>query len=135
MRKVAFIRATGLTSFFPSTYMVEHLYIYGNGYTGRVDDIEKMQWLAMFHPFSAVKNLYVSMGSVRQIAPALQELVGGRMTEAFPTLQNIFLEGFHRQLPGGIPVGIEKFVAARQLSGHPITVSHWERRGIGLRRR
>jgi hypothetical protein len=80
------------SSFFPSIYMVEHLFIYESGYmrSPQQDDIENMQWLEMFYPFAAVKNLYVCTAFTQHIAPALQELVGGRMTEAFPTLQNIF---------------------------------------------
>jgi hypothetical protein len=44
---------------------------------------------------------------------------------SFARLQNIFLEGL--QPSGPVQEGIVKFVAARQLSGHPITVSLWER--------
>jgi hypothetical protein len=55
----------------------------------------------------------------------LRELVGDRVMEALPALQNIILG-----LPGGlrarasdIPmIGFEPFVAARQLSGRPVAV-------------
>jgi hypothetical protein len=62
------------------------------------------------------------MEFVPYIAPALQELVGGRTTEVLPTLENIFLE-FQ---PSGPPLheGIEKFVAARLLTSHPVAVSY-----------
>jgi hypothetical protein len=117
------------TSFFPSTDMVEHLYIYNSpNWASWQDDIENMQWQEMLHPFAAVKNLYLDEGFAQRIAPALgalQELVGEGMTEALPTLQNIFWESF--QPLERIPEGIGKFVAARQLSDHPITVSHWDR--------
>jgi hypothetical protein len=83
-----------------------------------------MQWLEIFHPFTAVKELYLSEKSAPYIAPALQELVGGRTMEVSPMLQNILLEGLEPS--GPIPEGIQKFVAARQLSGNPITVSIWE---------
>jgi hypothetical protein len=49
--------------------------------------------------------------------PALQEVL--------PALQNIFLEGL--QPSGPVQEDLGKFVAARQLSGHPIAVSPWER--------
>ena len=112
-----------VTSFFPSIYIVEHLYIYAPLNRPQYD-IENMQWLESFHPFTAVKDLYLSGKSAPYIVPALQELVGGRTTEVLPMLQNILLEGLEPS--GPIPEGIHKFVAARQLSGHPITVSIWE---------
>jgi hypothetical protein len=115
------------TSFFPSIYMVEHLYIHEPRYLPSQwqDETENMQWLEMFHPFTAVKNLYVCEGLAPSIAPALQELVGGRRTEVLPILQTIYLEGLEPSEP--VQEGIGKFVAARQLSGHPITVSRWEK--------
>jgi hypothetical protein len=61
------------------------------------------------------------------MAPAVQELVEGRTTEVLLTLESIFLEGI--QPSGPIQDGIGKFVAARQLSGRPITVSLWLREG------
>jgi hypothetical protein len=116
-----------ITSFLPSFYTVEHLYIYKREESqtkGQVG-IEDMQWLEIFHPFAAVKNLYLPKKFMPSIAPAMQELVGGRTTEVLPILQNIFLEGFEPSEP--IQEGIREFVSARQLSGHPITVSLWER--------
>ena len=113
------------TSFFPSIHMVEHLFVYELRHLPPRwhDDIENMQWLECFHPFTGVKNLYLPKKFVPSIAPALQELIGRRMTEVLPILQNIFLEGLQPSEP--IEEGIQKFVAARQLSGHPITVFGW----------
>ena len=88
------------------------------------DNIENTLWLELLHPFIAVKNLYLSEKFASCIAPALQELVGGRTTEVLPALQNLFLEGL--QPSGPDQEGIVKFVATRQLSGRPITVSLWE---------
>jgi hypothetical protein len=59
--------------------------------------------------------------------PALQELVGDRMTEVLPTLQNIFLEEPH--LSGPVQEGIQRLVATRQVSSHPIAVSRWVNSG------
>ena len=89
------------------------------------DDVENSLWLDLLRPFSAVKNLYVCKEFVPRIAPALQELVGGRTTEVLPTLENIFLDGF--QVSGPLHEGIEKFVAARILISHPLAVSCWEK--------
>jgi hypothetical protein len=89
------------------------------------DDIDNSQWLELFRPFTSVKGLYISQQFVPYIAPALQELVGERVT-VFPTLQTIFLEEILP--PGPAHEAIGQFVAARQLSGHPIVVSCWERK-------
>ena len=91
--------------------------------TSLQDNMEHTLWLELLHPFTGVKDLYLSAEFSPSIAPALQELAGGRTTEVLPALKNIFLERL--QPPG--PEGIVKFVAARQLSGHPITVSLWNR--------
>jgi hypothetical protein len=83
-----------------------------------------MLWLDLLRPFAAVKNLYLSEELFSHIAPALQELVGGRTTEVLPALENMFLEDF---LPRGrIYEGIKRFVAARQLTSHPVAVSRWD---------
>ena len=116
------------STFFPSIFLVEHLYIYEAQYLPSQRDMnvaEWMAWLSFFRQFTGVKYLYISNVFTPQIAFALQKLVFGRMTEVLPTLQNIFLQ---RQPSEPIPEGIGKFVAARQLSGRPISVSLWEGR-------
>ena len=75
-------------------------------------------------PFTAVKNLYLSEKIASHIMPALQELARGRSTEVLPTLQNIFLE--EPQPSGTVQEGIQQFVAARQVTSHPIAVSRWD---------
>ena len=78
----------------------------------------------VLHPFSAVKNLYLGEEFVLRIALAPQEPVEGRMMEVLPSLENIFSEGF--QSSGPLHEGIEKFVAARRLTNHPVAVSRWD---------
>ena len=87
--------------------------------------IENAEWLELLLPFTAVKNLYLSKQFAPRIAPALQELIGGRATEVLPTLQNLFLEGFQPSEP--IHEGIEQFISARNLTSHPVAISVWER--------
>ena len=87
--------------------------------------IQNTEWLVLLHQFTSVNDLYLFDGLAPHVAPALQELVGQRVTEVLPALQNLFLAGSWRQVP--VPAGILKFVAARQLSGHPLSVNHWER--------
>jgi hypothetical protein len=73
-----------------------------------------------------VKNLYLSKGVLPRIALALQELVGERLTEVLPALQDLLLE--EPYLSGPVQETIEKFVDSRLLSSHPIAVSHWDRK-------
>ena len=83
-------------------------------------DIETSQWLEVLHPLTAVEDLYISRAFTRHIAPTLQELVGGRVTEVLPALQTLFLQEMEP-----VEKGIGKFVAARELAGRPIAVSRW----------
>ena len=78
-------------------------------------------WLQLLRPFTALKNLHICKEFAPDIAAALQGLVGGRIAEVLPGLQNIFMEDFKPS--GPLQETIERFVAARQLSGHLIAVS------------
>ena len=90
------------------------------------DNIEHTSlWPKLLRLFVAVKSLYVTEEFVPRIALALQELVGGRTAEVLPALENIFLERF--QPLGPLHEGIERFVAARRLTNHPVAVSRWDR--------
>jgi hypothetical protein len=114
---------------FPRAFIpaVEHLYIRSGSWPLHwQDDIENSQWLEFLHPFTAVKRLYIPREFTRFIVPALQELVGERVTEVLPSLQTLFLEETH---PSGlVRQTIGNFVAARQLANYPIAVSRWERK-------
>ena len=103
-------------------FAVEQLYIFEkqNSRTLWQDDIENSQWLEFLRPFTVVKGLYISQEFTQRIAPTLQELVGGRVTEVLPALRTLFLEQI-------LPSGLVQFVAARELSSRPMTVSRWER--------
>ena len=115
------------TSSFPQALIqtVEHLYIQERTHPRPrwQDDIETNDWLEILHPFMAVKNLYLSKEFAPRIAPSLQELVGHRATQTLPALQNLFVENLHPS--GPVQDDIGKFVAARQVSDHPITISSW----------
>ena len=114
------------SSSFPVAFIptVEHLYICEGKYWQPrwQNDIEDSQWLEVLRPFTAVKYLYLSHEFTSRIAPALQELAG----EVLPSLQTLFLEDLHPSRPASVQGAIGKFVAARQLAGHPIAVSHWD---------
>ena len=114
------------TSSLPPISTFEDLLIFENLYPRPhwQDDIESTLWLELLHSFVAVKNLCLSEELAHCIAPALQELVGGRTTEVLPSLEKIVLDSSH--LPSGpLHEGIEKFVAARRLTSHPVAVYRW----------
>ena len=81
-------------SFLPSIHMVDHLYIdwarpsispgpisIAQGY---------MEWLEIFRPFTAVKNLYISKELAHCIARFLKGLVKERVTDVLPALESLF---------------------------------------------
>ena len=88
------------------------------------NDIEDSLWLELLLPFTVVKGLYLSKKFALAIAASLQELVGGRITEVLPSLQNIFVEDLEPS--GPFQENIGQFFAARRLSGHPIVISVWD---------
>ena len=90
------------------------------------DDMENAQWLEPLRPFTVVKNLYVSKGLGLRVARALRELSGERATEVLPALQNLFLKP-----SGPAREAIKPFITARQLSGYPVAVHHWEGESYG----
>jgi hypothetical protein len=89
------------------------------------DETENAQWLEVLHSFTAVKTLYLSEPLGRRVAPALQELDRETVNGVLPALQNLFLEGF--QPSGDVLEPFKQFVAARQLSGRPVSVHRWIR--------
>jgi hypothetical protein len=109
-----------------SIHMVERLYIRerSSSMLEWQDDIEGSQWVELLRPFTAVTNLWLSKKFAPRIAPSLQELVGGMTTEVLPALQTLVLEELHPSTP--FEDAIKKFVAARQLSNHPVAISEGE---------
>ena len=106
---------------------VEHLYIleYGNSEL-TWQESQDVRWLEFLHPYTAVKSLYISQELVPRIAPTFRGLARERVAEVLPGLQTLFLE---EPFPSGpVQETIGQFVAARQLSSHPIAVSRWERK-------
>ena len=99
---------------------IEHQYL---RLVWKNDAIENSLWLQLLLPFTTVKNLYLSEEFAPGIAAALQELVGDRITEVLPGLQNIFVEQLEPS--GPFRENFQQFVAARQVSGHPIAISLW----------
>ena len=118
------------TSCSPFLSTLKHLYIRESPFllSDWKDNTENREWRELLHRFTTVKDLYISEKIAPRIGPALQELVKGRATEVLPTLENIFLEGPREEFEssGRVQEGIGQFVAARQVSSHPVTFSRWE---------
>jgi hypothetical protein len=109
--------------------MVEHLYIQWEYWNVHWQvEIESSLWLEFLHPFTAVKHLYISWNFTPSIALALQELSRERVTEVLPALQSLFLGLNPLEDSRLVQESIAQFVSARQLAGHPIAVSRWERK-------
>ena len=87
------------------------------------DDMGHTRWLELLDSFTALKNLYLTCGVAQRVCGTLQEVSGERATEVLPALRNLFVDGF-RSLEH-IQEAIGPFVAARQLSGHPVAIDHW----------
>jgi F-box-like len=88
-------------------------------------NVDNVLWLRLLHPFTFVKNLYLTEEIAQRIVPALQDLVGVRATEVLITLENIFLEDGQRS--GPVQEGIQEVVAVRQATNHPIAVSYQQK--------
>ena len=82
-----------------------------------------VQWLDFFRLFPAMENLYLPEGLAVCAAPALQELAGEGVMEVLPALQNLFIRNLESS--AFIKEATGEFVAARELSGHPITAQSW----------
>jgi F-box-like len=89
------------------------------------DDMENTQWLELFQPFTAVKDLYLSKDVALHVAPFLQEIAKVSVANVLPALQNLFLE--EPQTSGPIQEATGQFVASRRLNGHPVATHKWER--------
>jgi hypothetical protein len=79
---------------------------------------ENFGWQEFFRPFASVKDLaIVSSQLARPIFSALAELAGQGIMEVLLMLQNFFVK-----LRGPFQEAMERFIATRQLSGHPVAV-------------
>jgi hypothetical protein len=105
---------------------LEYLYIDGGTFSRQHlrDSTENARWMELLQPFNLVKNLYFSKDFARRIAPVLNECED-IATEVLPALENVFIEKL--RLYGPVAEAFWVFSSARQLSGHPIVVSHWDR--------
>ena len=80
------------------------------------NDLDRIEWLELFHHFTAVQSLEVSAQLAGLVADVLNVTVE-MAPELLPTLQLFCLDG--------LSVGrVEEFITARQVSGRPVTVAN-----------
>ena len=98
--------------------------------------MQNTQWLELFRPFTAVRDLYLEDEFAIPLARTLRQFAGNRATEVLPALQNISLirdtvffeedevsnENLHFET---VLQNIRPFTMARQLLGCPVTVQFW----------
>jgi len=77
--------------------------------------IDEVEWMHLLRQFSGVQTLHVSRQLAGHVALALEDTTEAMVDEVLPSLNLICVVG---QLASSI----EKFIAARQLSGRPVTV-------------
>jgi hypothetical protein len=97
---------------------LEHLEIF-NAISDWYEDREHSHWIELLQPFTSVKDLVISKDLVRLVAPALQGLGQKSVTGVLPKLQNLFLNDPQPSM--AVQEAVRQFIAARQLSGHPVT--------------
>ena len=86
----------------PPVSTLDDLYIYEDRYWRPYwqDDVENALWVDLLRSFLAVKNFFhLSKEVVPRIAPALQELVGGRRQKFCPPWRIFSWRGFSRRDP------------------------------------
>ncbi|KAH9973638.1 hypothetical protein BJV74DRAFT_889045 [Russula compacta] len=84
--------------------------------------IDPTQWFQLFNSFPALQDLYIHDELRPLVARALQQVTGETATEVLPTLRRLYFMG--PSLPGSIREDIQKFIAARQDSNHPVDL-YW----------
>ena len=81
----------------------------------QLEDRDNIRWLRLLRQFTPVKTLCVNRLLAGIIAVALEGMTVEMSAKVLPSLDLIFLEGQRAS-------SIERFIAARQLSGHSVTV-------------
>ena len=105
-----------VVSYFSTTLSnVVHLKLQ-NGYGFQSEGVDDVEWLPLLHQFPTVRTLHVSNQLAGLVALALEDISLETVAEVLPSLDLICFEG----RPAS---SVEKFIAARQLSGRPVTVT------------
>jgi len=109
----------------PPLPTLEGLHICGDLYWGPTSSggLESAPWLELLCPFVTVKHMYLSGRIVLYVTPALRGLTGEGVPEVLPVLRHVSV-GCWFDPSGPTQEAIAQFIAARQVSGHPITMHH-----------
>ena len=94
---------------------VVHLKLKVEPYTGRLKGTEDVEWLHLLQQFSALQTLHVSPELAGHVALALEGIEGETVDDVLLSLNLI-------RIVDQPASSIKKFIAARQLSGRPVTV-------------
>ena len=73
----------------------------------------RIQWLEILRPFTAVRSLNVKARLSQRVAGALNNVTGAEAAEVLPALEFLCLE--NREISP-----VKKFVTDRQNVGHPV---------------
>ena len=77
------------------------------------NETDHIEWLELFHHFTAVESLEVSIRLSEHVANVLKDVTVEMVPEFLPSLQFLCLEN--------LPLGcVEEFITARRVSGRPI---------------
>jgi hypothetical protein len=91
-----------------------HLVIDSDEISLRPEDMDDIEWLQLFRPFSSVQTLFVSRELAGHVSRSLDDIPEGTVTELLPALDMLCLEDQ--------PVSsVHKFITARSESGRPVT--------------
>jgi hypothetical protein len=93
------------------------------------DDIEDTRWLKLLDPFTGLKDLYLTSRVTQHVCGAFRNLSGQRATQVLPALRNLFVPASSSLQP------VQEAMMARQLSGHPVVIDHWEGKFANLQNR
>jgi hypothetical protein len=111
----------------PFRSSVQSLIIKSSGYYSKesnkyMTDHDPTIWLQLFHTFPSVRTLSIPNTLEPFIAAALQGLMGRSVTEVFPSLHSLSIDGIG--LDETARRSVESFIAARQRSGPAVAVSY-----------
>ena len=82
--------------------------------------LARTDWPLLLRQFSAVHTLHASRRLAKHVSMALEGIAQEVVADVLPSLNSIYL-------PGQRASSVEKFITARQLSGHPVIVLDIER--------
>ena len=99
---------------------VVHLKLKVDYHDVRLKGTDDVEWILLLRQFSALQTLHLSRELAEYIALALEDIPAEMVNEVLPSLDLICVAG----QPAS---SIEKFTAARRLSGHPVTVIETEK--------